>query len=287
MNVDFHIHTRISDGGKDLNDILNECIDNHVNYISVTDHNSFKEGYKLINKKKYNNLKIINGVELDVRYTSKMTFHMLLYNFNLNSPSLNKYYTDNRKNEIRQFKKNIDLLEKKFKIKLDKNIVKKFIKKNNYFDRVRINNLLVECKICKTSKEAFYKYTNIIPKHKRKKITMKQLFYLEKQSKGIVSLAHPLYYGININKMKKIILNLKRKYNLKVVEAINNRQTVEEEKELINFCINNHLYISCGSDAHYKIGDSNTFRVGVVNCRKIDESQANFLKLIEKSGNNE
>lgn len=287
MNVDFHIHTNISDGGKKISDILNICKTSNVNYISITDHNSFKELQKLINKNKCHDLKIINGIEIDVRYTSKITFHMLLYNFDVNSPLLEKYYINNRKNEIRQFKKNINILEKSFNIKLDKNIVKKFIKRNNYFDRIRLNNLLVECQICNTPREAFDKYTNIISKHKRKKITMKQLFYIEKQSKGIVSLAHPLYYGIDINEMKSIILQLKRKYNLKVVEAINNRQTIDEEKNLMDFCMNNNLYISCGSDAHYKIGDSNVSRVGIINGRKINESQVNFLKLIEERPRNE
>ena len=38
----------------------------------------------------------------------------------------------------------------------------RFIKNNNYFDRVRLNNLLVECGICENPREAYYNYTKNI-----------------------------------------------------------------------------------------------------------------------------
>jgi histidinol phosphatase-like PHP family hydrolase len=86
---------------------------------------------------------------------------------------------------------------------------------------------------------------------------------------------------MNIKEIEKIILCLKAKYNLRVVEAINNRQTIDEEKELIKFCIDNDLYISCGSDSHYKFGETNDRTIGTMLNRKIDEKHATFLKLIK------
>ena len=42
MNIDFHIHTNYSDGGKSYNEIIDECIKNNIKYISITDHNSYE-----------------------------------------------------------------------------------------------------------------------------------------------------------------------------------------------------------------------------------------------------
>ena len=56
-----------------------------------------------------------------------------------------------------------------------------------------------------------------------------------------------------MDEMKKIILDLKEKYNLRCVEAINNRQTIEEEKELVKFCKkNNFITVSKDKEDKYK-----------------------------------
>ena len=279
MNVDFHIHTRNSDGGKTVDEIIDLCKENNIGYISITDHNTFN--FYKENKIDNYNLKILKGMEVEVEYNKELTLHMLLYNFDLNSKLLNEYYKKNRKHEIYNFNKKIKLCEKKYNIKIDKNIKRKFIRNNNYFDRVRLNNLLVECNLIENPEDAFYKYTKDILETKRYKISIKDFFKLEKDSNGIASLAHPLRYKMDLKDIEYIILELKKKYNLRVVEAINNRQTLDDEKELIKFCKDNDLYISCGSDSHYKFGETCDRTIGTMLNRKIDEKEATFLNLIK------
>ena len=207
---------------------------------------------------------------------------MLLYNFDFNSKLLKKYYKKNRQHEIYLFNKNIKYLEKKYNILIDKNIKRNFIRNNNYFDRVRLNNFLVDLGLCNNPKEAFNKYTKELKRTKRMSITMEELFMLANDSNGIVSLAHPLKYNISFEKMKEIILELKNTYNLKVIEAINNHQTLDEEKELIKFCKENGLLISAGSDAHYKLGMPADKVVGKVLGRNINECELTFLILLKE-----
>ncbi len=277
MNVDFHIHTSYSDGGKTPEEIIELCKANDLGMISITDHNTFR--FYEENNKDYG-IKIIRGVEVEVEYDKDTTLHMLLYNFDLNSKLLQDYYDKNREYEINCFNEKIKLFEELYNIKIDSNIKERFIENNNYFDRVRLNNLLVECNIVEDPETAFYKYTKDIKENKRYKISLKDFFELEKDTKGIASLAHPLRYKMDIKEIEKVILELKNKYNLRVVEAINNRQTIEEEKELIRFCNDNNLYISCGSDSHYKIGETTDKNVGIILNRKIDEREATFLELL-------
>jgi predicted metal-dependent phosphoesterase TrpH len=279
MNVDFHIHTTYSDGGKTPEEIIELCKKSDIGYISITDHNTFR--FHKENKKDYG-LKIIRGMEVEVEYNKDITLHILLYNYDLNSKLLKEYYKKNIKYELYHFNKKIKLCEKLFNIKIDKNIKRKFIRNNNYFDRVRLNNLLVECNLAKDPVDAYYKYTKDIKENKRFKITIKDFFELEKDTKGVASLAHPLRYKMDLKEIEKIILELKKKYNLRVVEAINNRQTLEEEKELIKFCKNNNIYISCGSDSQYKFGETVNNNIGLILNRKIDEKEVTFLKLLDK-----
>jgi len=278
MNVDFHIHTTYSDGGKTPEEIIELCKSNDIGYISITDHNTFR--FHKENKKDYG-IKIIRGMEVEVEYNKDITLHILLYNYDLNSKLLREYYKKNRRYELYHFNKKIELCEKLFNIKIDKNIKRRFIRNNNYFDRVRLNNLLVECNLAKDPVDAYYKYTKDIKENKRFKISIKDFFELEKDTKGIASLAHPLRYKMDLKEIEKIILELKKKYNLRVVEAINNRQTLEDEKELIKFCKDNKLYISCGSDSHYKYGETSDRTIGNIINRKIEEREVTFLELLK------
>lgn len=279
MYVDFHIHSNYSDGSKSIKEILEICNENNVSIISITDHNG-------INTNKINStIKIINGMEIDVEYNKTITLHFLLYDFDINSKKIKEYLDKNRKHEIINFKKRISEFEKKYNHVLNKKLVNKFISTNNYFDTVRLNNLLVYLNICDNPSEAYYKYTNSIKSYNRYSITLDELFEISKDSKGIVSLAHPLNYKIDIDEIKSIILNLVNKYDLKVVEAINSHQNLEEQKSLINFCIDNNLLISGGSDSHYQHGSKSSKKIGYVNGLKIKDTDLSFLKLI--GGENE
>ena len=160
MNVDFHIHTRYSDGGKSIDEIVDLCKMNNIGYISITDHNT----YHIYEENKDYGIKILKGMEVDVIYKD-MTLHMLLYNFDLKSKLLKEYYDKNRVYEIYHFNEKVKICEELFNIKIDENIKKRFIDNNNYFDRVRLNNLLVECGLANDPEEAFYKYTKEIEKN--------------------------------------------------------------------------------------------------------------------------
>lgn len=279
MRVDLHIHTNISDGGESFQNILKKCQKDNIEYISITDHNSFRELSYL--NEGYSDIKVINGMEIDVRYSKNMIFHILLYNYDPTSKVLKKYYYDNRRYEIKNFYKKIKQIEKRNNIILDKKKIKKFIKNNNYFDRVRLNNLLVFCEICSTPEEAYKKYTYSLSTNKRKSISLKRLFEIANESNGIVSFAHPMKYGLTIDLIESIILKLKNKYNLRVVEAINNHQTIEEQNELLKFCKDNNLYISAGSDSHFKLCSEKDEHIGIIKGNYIDSDNVTFLKLID------
>ena len=275
MNVDFHIHTNNSDGAYSYDKVINECIKNNINYIAITDHNTFTPCHDLPK-----GIKAINGMEMDVKY-KKHHFHMLLYNFNSDSNLLKNYFKRSRRHEIYLFHKNIDLIEETYHFNIDKKYIRNFIKNNNYFDTVRMNKLLVEYHICTGPKEAYLKYTHILSPNKRYCINIDEYVKIAEDSRGIMSLAHPLKYHLNMEEIKEVILDLRDNYHLHVIEAINNHQTKEEEEELISFCKKNNLLISGGSDSHYAYGEKNNKRIGIVLDHKMKIEDNTFLKIIK------
>ena len=275
MYVDFHLHTSVSDGGESPEYIINECVRKGLKIIAITDHNSFYK-YEVPNS----NFKIINGIEMDVKYNKKV-FHMLLYGFNEKDSLFLKYLRKSRNYDIRYFKKNLSILSELFKFNFDKKEISKFIRNNCYFDRVRINKFLVEQGICSSEEDAYYLYTKNLPKKKRLAISIEECAAIAKSSGSTMSLAHPLKYDLDLDSMKDIITELHKSYSLNVIEAINNHQTLEDEAKLLEFCKANNLLVSSGSDTHYKKGVVSSKEAGVVLGKKITERDTTFLKLIK------
>ena len=108
MKIDLHMHTRYSDGGKTRIELIDLCRENKIDLISITDHNNF-----LVDDIKYDDIKIMRGMEVDTRYKDK-TFHMLIYNFDLNSKELKKYKRNNRRYDIKNFREIVKQLEISF-----------------------------------------------------------------------------------------------------------------------------------------------------------------------------
>ena len=69
--IDLHIHTLYSDGDKTVEEILKMCEEKHMEYISITDHNSIEAYYELEGNEKLRKIfsgEIILGSELKTTY---------------------------------------------------------------------------------------------------------------------------------------------------------------------------------------------------------------------------
>lgn len=174
MKVDLHIHTCFSDGGKDLQSIFKELKDQNVEVASITDHNNIDAYYHLENIEMFN-IKIIKGIEIDVEYKG-LIYHLLMYGANDNSPLFIQYLNNCRQHSILEFKRMISDLEQKNNVKIDEKNIQQFIDKNQYFDKVRLNNLLCEIGLVQTPVEAFYNYTKEIDDAKRFTINAESFF---------------------------------------------------------------------------------------------------------------
>jgi len=258
--IDLHVHSLFSDGGIEPTKIMNNVKNNDL--VILTDHNNCyaaqKYGY-------------IPGIEIEVKYHRKRV-HMLLYDFDIKK--INKYEKKIQRHDIKQFIKNCS--------KLGIRPTKKFLKNNCYFNKIRINNLLVEMNLANDGKDAFYKYTNNLPDLTRKAISLKEVFQLEKITGGVLSLAHPYKYYINIKDIKKLILFFKNRYNLRAVECYSNHGSEDDIHDLVTFCNKHNLLISGGSDYHAKYGIEELKAIGYVHNYKLTNNDLTILSILRK-----
>jgi 3',5'-nucleoside bisphosphate phosphatase len=85
--VNLHIHSSLSDGRLNPSEIIAEAKKQHLEIISITDHNTL-EAYKTIDNKNSDGLKIITGIEFDCWHDMNM-IHILGYEIDINNEKLN------------------------------------------------------------------------------------------------------------------------------------------------------------------------------------------------------
>lgn len=263
MKLDLHIHTNFSDGGKTVQEIFDIAQKNNVKVLSITDHNNIDAYNEIKNINSYG-IKIIRGIEADVLLDGQ-ALHLLMYNYSL-SDAMKNYLQKCKEYDIKEFERMILACEEICGTKFDRQVVDQFIKNNQYFDKVKLNNLLVDLKIAPTPADAFYQITKNVEDKKRYKISAKEIFEIAKASGAQTFLAHPIKYlkdMITFDNLKQVILKLKD-LGLDGVEVYNNRQTKQQEQELLCFIKSNDLLTSAGSDFHAKIGAKETKEIGKV-----------------------
>ena len=86
--ADLHIHTSHSDGSDSVGEVLELARENHVDFISITDHNTlaaYEEG--LWEQAARLGVRVVPGVELDTIYKGKQ-YHLLGYGIDTHNEAL-------------------------------------------------------------------------------------------------------------------------------------------------------------------------------------------------------
>jgi len=244
IKVDLHIHSFESDGTWDMDQLLNKINKKNIDIFSVTDHDSFKMVKDLINRD-LNNKIFIPGIELSSTYNLK-EFHITSYCYDIDNKELLNLINYN--NKIRKdFNKNI--------IYYFENIYnKKLI--NKYYDYQNDNrrggwkafNFLLDYKLIDGLPDLFKKISNM--EEQMIFLSPKQVIDKVHQAGGYTFLAHPgAYYNKEL--LDKDYLLEWIKMGIDGIEAYSPYlKKANDAKYYIEFCNNNGLMISGGSDSH-------------------------------------
>ena len=261
--IDLHMHTKYSDGQFEVKELLGILNDNGIKYASITDHNSIGAHIEMRDNNLYSlyDGKMITGVEIQTLVNDYL-IEVLVYNFDIDKFN---GFIKNTKETFWEFHNNAyyELLKKATKLGL------KFIEpdkelQNGYYCNMKFQDAIAACYDYnknfvdeKILRDHLYFYRNEFQRVDSEFYVDNKLAFpklgdvIEKAHNcgGIVFLAHIDEYQV-INNKDKFLDNLIKDYDIDGIECFHPAICEDNRVKYIEFCRNNNLLISAGSDFH-------------------------------------
>ena len=237
-----HIHSRFSDGAYNPKSIVETAMQNNLDVISITDHDTV-EAYKHI-PHNHVPLRILPGIEFSSLWQNS-DVHVLGYGIDTKNKSLLEilnWMKDGRQSRAQKILDKLSILG----IKIPLELVLSFAGEMKLIVRPHIAKALIANNHCKNKQEAFEKYIgNDAPAYVPKPMlsTSEVIRYIH-ESGGVAVIAHPgklnsLFY---LHDFVKIGIDGLEVWHPEHNEAL--------RMELEEFCVKNGLYQTGGSDLH-------------------------------------
>lgn len=253
--IDLHIHTKYSDGEYDENEIIEKVINAKVKEFAICDHDTIVGSKKVNEKLQEKNYDLIyhSGIELSCRIFdifNGINVHLLVRDFDYNNKELLKIIDE--VSNFRKIKKDrmVEYVEKIYNLKLDKKLIDKKFNETKSFGKPHIYELLYN--YGNFDRIEFYKYMDKLNTDDLK-IDVKNVFKALKNTKGNISLAHPVEimkeYNLKLENIEKIIEYLTN-LGLYGLEVYHSKQDKDLQLKLEKICDKYNLEKTYGSDYH-------------------------------------
>jgi predicted metal-dependent phosphoesterase TrpH len=284
MKIDLQLHSLCSDGYHTPAQLARMLKVNNIKVASLTDHNTVA-GQKEFKKacQKYG-IKTIPGLELYVRYKGK-TFNLLWYNYQLDSPELQKMLESTWRRR-RHFAEKVNMRLKRLGLRSN---LQKFIAGHPYYLPVNHwNDILWRSrhnrKIIKRilhdneGEESFLRYC-FYPKtgarFQEARVSLTRVLKLRKQIGGQLIFCHP---GLN-NKLKNNLLEILIEAGIDGLEILSPHHSYSTIFYL-SLAIKKHKLIATGGSDFHKAGEPGTKTRYAWNWFNIDSDYLSNIKKV-------
>ena len=278
MLTDLHMHSYYSDGTMSPREIVEDAKKRNVQLIAITDHNVLDSYTELKEAAEEFGIKVIRGVEIDARFED-IVVHILAYNFEDNENLFNLVHK--AKNEL--LETSIELIKR---MENDyENISSEDYEAYDYdkrkggwkgihylFDRGITSELFEGVKYYGKYKcgHEYFDYP-----------TVEEVVKAVHEANGYVVLAHPCNYYKN-NTKEEVLEKLEKFKSIGIdgVECYYPANSEMMTETCIEFCKNNNMIITVGSDSH---GDFGAVSKGIeyyIGAVKKDSSELNLKDMI-------
>lgn len=259
--VDLHTHTTYSDGTWDVKMLLKQADKTDVTILSITDHDTVDAHIELKNNdySKIYSGKIISGCEFSCVFND-IKIELLGYNFDVEKMNLwiQKYYSKNQEDNLKkEYKLLIDLC-KKNDIKIDNvnyepkmgwpvdciyESIIKYPENRRMFKENELNdiNYFFRCCTCNVDFPLYLDFSFLYPSAKDVSNCIRELG-------GKVFIAH--LYKYPLNDYKKYLDELIEFNIIDGIEVYYSKFSDTQIKFLENYCKDNNLLMSGGTDCH-------------------------------------
>jgi len=257
--IDLHMHTIFSDGKDSIEKIIDKWIENKLEIVSITDHDTIDGVLDLISKPNLlqklhdNNIKFVKGIEFSSVIDGNKV-HLLGYDYNVENKEFNDAINIGLIKRNKKFETRLKAIKEQFGIEYSEKSINEMRNSKEFLGSPLMAMYLV--------KEGYYKdWNEAMAKCLRKleysaddtRVDAKIVVPAIVVAGGICSWAHPLggigEPKITFDKVEEIIEKLKP-LGLKVLECYYSLYSQDEINKLISIANKHGLLISGGSDYH-------------------------------------
>ncbi|WP_198195469.1 PHP domain-containing protein [Gilliamella sp. M0364] len=250
MIVDLHSHTTASDGILTPSELVKRAVDNQINMLAITDHDTIKGLIEAKATIERDNLpvKLVYGVEVSTMWKNN-EIHIVGLNIDIENSHLLELLTAQEQSRIDRA---ISISEKLAKVSIDNAYEQaQQFSKGDIVSRAHFARFLVANNYVKDIKRAFKKYLGksgyaYVP---AKWCSIADAVNAIHAAGGQAVLAHPTRYDLTLTKLKLLISEFKS-YGGDGIEVSQSRQTQDDLQRLAKLANEFELLASQGSDFH-------------------------------------
>lgn len=278
MLADLHMHSYYSDGTMSPREIVEDAKKRNVQLIAITDHNVLDSYTELKEAAEEFGIKVIRGVEIDARFED-IVVHILAYNFQDNEKLFNLVHKAKKElletsiELIKRMENDYENISSEDYEAYDYDRRKGGWKGIHYlFDRGITSELFEGVKYYGQYKcgHEYFDYP-----------TVEEVIEAVHEANGYVVLAHPCNYYKN-NTKEEVLEKLEKFKSIGIdgVECYYPANSEMMTETCIEFCKNNNMIITVGSDSH---GDFGAVSKGIeyyIGAVKKDSSELNLKDMI-------
>lgn len=279
--ADLHIHTTCSDGRLSPEEAVQVAKDKNLVSLSITDHDTFKAYFEAVDKARELDIELIPGVEITSTLNDREV-HILAYYFDPNTNYLEHFLSEQKKARRERIKGIISTINKSG---LDVDYDEVWAEANGAnIGRPHLARVLTQKGYVSSPKEAFIRYLsnqklgsidNTYPDYR-------EVIEIIKNVGGASVVAHPS--RLFSSKEMQLFVDA----GIDGVECIHPSHNFKLQKKYTEFCEENGLLMTGGSDTHEGTGAGYT-HLGVVTIaykhvekmKRMTEQRKNIIEIKE------
>ena len=247
--VDMHIHTTASDGTWNVDEVLKNIYEKNIKLFSITDHDTIENSIEVLKRVK-KDLICLLGVEATCNYKGK-EYHLTTYQFDRENNDLKELFAYNKTQRI-GFNRRVVDYAKNMGVISNSNDYEEYDYQPNRGGWNSLNYLIDKGVI--KDLRGYFELVNSSGEYLEFKSPVEVIDVL-KRAGGKVFLAHPSSYSKD-GILGKEELDYWNNLGIDGIECYTPyNKSKDVSKYYIDYCENNNLMISSGSDCHGDFND--------------------------------
>ncbi|MBR5930840.1 MAG: PHP domain-containing protein [Lachnospiraceae bacterium] len=277
--IDLHMHSVISDGTDQPEDLLQKAKEAGLDLFALTDHDAIKGCQKILESRTDEDPLFLCGVEFSCR-DEEGKYHILGYAYDPDATAMKELVGLGHSYRMRKTRGRLEQLEEQFGFSFPEDEIEALLSLDNP-GKPHIGNLMVKYGYAKTKEEAIRNFIN--------RVHIKSVYVRPEEaiegilkSGGVPVLAHPSYGdGEQFVIGEEMDARLQRliPFGLEGVEAYYSGFTPKLIEEMLAFAVKYDLYVTAGSDYH---GRNKLVEMGDTNLVDVQEGPEGLHRFLDR-----